>query len=276
MATKVPSSEDERAGVQAMETGLQVLNAFVGAEPAPMLKTLAERAGMHPAKVHRYLVSLSRWGYVEQDAASGRYRLGPSALEIGYAAMRAIDVIELARPVVQALVRQHCHSGALAMWRPHGPIAVLQESYPAPITMSIQLGSVLPMLTSSTGRTFGAWLPREEVDRLVRNELVALRKRNLPGTPGTIEEVETMFEEIRHRGLARVAGQLNPAVNAMSAPVFDGRGRITAVLSLLGPASVFDSSWNGPIGESLRASARNLSQSLGWSDRHNTTAKRSR
>src|SRR5271170_7861312 len=71
---------DGSHGVQSAETVLDVLSAFVGAPPMPMLKHLAERTGMHPAKVHRYLVSLVRRGYVEQDETTSRYRLGPASL----------------------------------------------------------------------------------------------------------------------------------------------------------------------------------------------------
>src|SRR5690242_12954732 len=101
MPEKKPVERDGSGGVQTVETVLNVLNAFIGAEPTPMLKSIGERAGMHPAKVHRYLVSFSKHGYVRQDTASGRYRLGPSTLLLGYAALNAIPVVPIARPVLK-------------------------------------------------------------------------------------------------------------------------------------------------------------------------------
>src|SRR5688500_13606489 len=81
------TAREDGGGVQTVKTVVDVLTAFVGAEATPMLKTVAERAGMHPAKVHRYLVSLCKTGHVHQEPGSGRYRLGPSTLRLGYAAM---------------------------------------------------------------------------------------------------------------------------------------------------------------------------------------------
>ena len=140
---------DERAGVQSVETGLCVLSAFIGAESMPMLKTLAERANMHPAKVHRYLVSLCRSGFVRQDAATGRYRLAEGALRLGFAAMNAVDVVNIARPILQGLRAAHGQSAMLALWGAQGPTVTLQEFHPAPITMSARVGSILPILGRS-------------------------------------------------------------------------------------------------------------------------------
>lgn len=265
MTTKQRAGEDERTGVQSAETGLRVLTAFIGAEPMPMLKTVAERAGMHPAKVHRYLVSLCRFGYVQQDADSGRYRLGEGALQLGYAAMNSIDVLGVARPILQELSHSHRHSAALALWGPGGATVAFQALHPAPITLSARLGSVLPMLTSSTGRTFGAWLPRGATQSFVREELLAFRKHPVARCPTSLDEVDALFDEVRRRGLERVTGQLNPAVCAMSAPVLDGVGQIAAVVSMLGPLGQFDTHWNGSIAKALRASAAAMSKSLGWS-----------
>jgi len=64
------TAREDGGGVQTVKTVVDVLTAFVGAEATPMLKTLAERAGMHPAKVHRYLVSLCKTGHVHQEPGS--------------------------------------------------------------------------------------------------------------------------------------------------------------------------------------------------------------
>src|SRR5882757_4012204 len=92
-STGRPEKKMGAHGVQSAETLLTVLSAFVGAEPTPMLKTLAERT-----KVHRYVVSLTRAGYVEQDEMTSRYRLGPASLRLAFAAMNSIDIIRVARP----------------------------------------------------------------------------------------------------------------------------------------------------------------------------------
>src|SRR5208283_5891318 len=89
-------------------------------DPAPMLKTIAAEAGMHPAKAHRYIVSFMRGGAVERDPATGRYRLGAMARQLGIAALQGLDVVRLGNarlPIVRDEMQQ---TVALAIWAYHG------------------------------------------------------------------------------------------------------------------------------------------------------------
>ena len=77
MQGKAMSVEEEKiqGGVQSLEVGLTVLDALTAHNAPMMLKELSEVLSMHPAKVHRYVVSLIRKGYAQQ-LTDGRYSLG--------------------------------------------------------------------------------------------------------------------------------------------------------------------------------------------------------
>src|SRR3972149_8739470 len=72
----------DKGGVQSAEVALRLLRVLVEARKPMMLRDLAAAGRMPPAKAHRYLVSLGREGYVEQDGTGGLYDLGPDALEL--------------------------------------------------------------------------------------------------------------------------------------------------------------------------------------------------
>ena len=74
--------EKQSNGVQSLEVGLSVLNVLIEAGEALMLKDVAAAADMHPAKAHRYLVSLVKYHYAKQQE-DGRYSLGDKALAMG-------------------------------------------------------------------------------------------------------------------------------------------------------------------------------------------------
>jgi DNA-binding IclR family transcriptional regulator len=247
-------------GVQSAETLLTVLSAFVGAEPTPMLKTLAERTEMHPAKVHRYLVSLSRAGYVEQDEMTSRYRLGPAALRLAFAAMNSIDVIRVARPLMADFCNRLQNTVVLAVWNTGGPTIAARETLPGLLAMTATEGFVLPILQSSIGGVFGAYLPRAKTASLVAAELA----RPQPGCPRNEFEIDDLFTSIRRRGLARTTGQLSAGTHSFATAVFDASGLIVGVLCALGPAGHFDSNWNSPIAKTLRACAGEISERLGY------------
>ena len=85
------------------------------------LKDLAAAAGMAAAKAHPYLVSFGKVGLVEQDRASGRYGLGPLALQLGLMSLQQADPVRLATPVIEDLALQTGHTVAMAVWGSHGP-----------------------------------------------------------------------------------------------------------------------------------------------------------
>ncbi len=90
--------ERGRRGIQSVEVGGQLLRALAH-EGTPMpLKDLARGAGMSPAKAHPYLVSFGRLGLVEQDPTSGRYALGPLALQLGLISLQQSSPVTLATP----------------------------------------------------------------------------------------------------------------------------------------------------------------------------------
>jgi DNA-binding IclR family transcriptional regulator len=247
-------------GVQSAETLLTVLSAFVGAEPTPMLKTLAERTGMHPAKVHRYIVSLSRAGYVEQDEMTSRYRLGPAALRLAFAAMNSIDIIRVARPLMADFCNRLQNTVVLAVWNTGGPTIAARETLPGLLAMTATEGFVLPVLQSSIGGVFGAYLPRAKTASLIESELA----RPHPGCPKNEFEIEDLFTSIRRRGFARTTGQLSAGTHSFATAVFDASGLIVGVLCTLGPAGHFDSNWNSPTAKTLRACAGEISERLGY------------
>ncbi|MDU0955905.1 MAG: helix-turn-helix domain-containing protein, partial [Bradyrhizobium sp.] len=83
----------ESRGIQSIEVGGTLLQALARSGEPMMLRDLAREAGLPPAKAHPYLVSFSRIGLIEQDATTGRYELGPLALELGLISLRRLSAV---------------------------------------------------------------------------------------------------------------------------------------------------------------------------------------
>ena len=161
----------ERAGIQSVEVGFALLDAL-GQAPGPlMLRDLAAAAGMSAAKAHRYLVSFQRLELVTQDGASTRYDLGPAALKLGLASLSRLDAVKLARERAAGLMEQIGHTVALAVWGNHGPTIVPWEESPQAVTVNLRLGDVMPLLSSATGRCFAAWLSKDAITPLLKDEI---------------------------------------------------------------------------------------------------------
>ena len=256
--------EDDRAGIQSVEVGFALLDVLSRASGALMLKDLAAEAGMSAAKAHRYLVSFQRLQLVIQDGRSGRYDLGPAALQLGLASLSRLDAVRLARERVPQLLEQLGHTVALAVWGNRGPTLVHWEEAPLNVTANLRLGDVMPLLSSATGRCFAAYLPREKTQPLIAEELARAPKRKTADLPLTSTEADALFAAVREHGCARVVDSLLPGISAFCAPVFDSSRHLVMGITTLGASATFDAQWQGRIHTVLQAAAQQLSSDLGY------------
>lgn len=249
-------------GVQSFEIGMRVLQALLAGERVMMLKEIAAAAGMPPSKVHRYMVSMVRTGLVEQDPATSLYSLGPFALDIGLVAADRLDGVGLGLAAIAQLCRQVDEATALATWTRTGPVVVRWERSSRPVAISVVTGSALDMISTASGRVFGAWLPSAAFCHLIDARLEA---GSLPRGLRTRSAVDRMFEQVRRDGMAVVeGGHLSPGVAAISAPVFDHRKEITLAMSVVGIQGLLDTSLDGIPAHALRSAAQRLSTRLGY------------
>jgi DNA-binding IclR family transcriptional regulator len=245
--------------------GFRLLDVLTHEPRAMMLRDLAQRAGMSPAKAHRYLVSFLRLGVVAQDPLSGRYELGGFALQLGLARLARVDGVKLARIALAELRDRLDLTVGIAVWGNQGPTVVhwMESSHPA--KASLKLGDVMPLLGSATGLLFAAYLPSSKTAAMIERELADSRRSSHTDGPRTSEEVERVLAEVRAHEAARVEGMLLPTIHAFCMPVFDSTGDLALGLIALGHEGAFDIRWDGEIDTALRECARKLSYELGYS-----------
>lgn len=254
---------DSVGGVNAVEQGASILKALAMLGPAPMLKDIALRAGMSPPKAHRYLVSFIRTGMVSRNGGTGRYELGPLAIQIGLAALRRLDVVSVATPALPLLSQRTGQPVFLAVWGTNGPTIVRSEDTDDPYVINSRPGSVLPMLPSATGRVFGAYLPRAKTRRYIEQDLGSNGPGIRSNAPRSEAELEALFARVREEGMATTLGDLNIGIHAVSVPILDHTGALAGALTVLGVVGMFDSSPDGPITQAVKEAARGISERLG-------------
>ena len=257
--------EKVRSGIQSIEVGFRLLEVLTSEPRAMMLRDLAQRAGMSPAKAHRYLVSFSRLGVVSQDPVSGRYELGGFALQMGLARLARVDGVKLARIALAELHEALDATLGIAVWGNLGPTVVHWIESSRPAKAALKLGDVMPLIGSATGLLFAAYLPRGKTERFIERELSVARRSPHGSGPRTREELERLLADVRAHGGARVEGLLLPTIDAFCMPVFDSTGGLALGLIALGHEGTFDISWEGQIACALRSCAHRLSYELGYS-----------
>lgn len=266
------AQDKAQRGIQSVEVGGQLLRALAEAGVSLALKDLAARAGLSPARAHPYLVSYGRLGLVEQDAASGRYQLGPLALQMGLISLQQSHPVQIATPALAPLAREIGQTTALSVWAAgSGPTIVRIEESPAVVFASMRHGTLFSLAETATGRLFAAHRAPQEVRAVFESARPrdAARTASGPGEPArqgqplSWPQFERQLDDVRARGLSRSEGATVMGVNAMAAPVFDASGTMVLGLTAIGPIGTFDADWEGAIAQALRRAAHALSRKLG-------------
>lgn len=251
-----------KKGVQSIEIGQQVLQALASGTTATPLGEVARITGMSPSKVHSYLVSYIRAGMVGQDSQTGLYCLGAAALRLGLAAIAQTDAIATARNAIRHLVDETGETAFLSVWGNHGPTVVHRLSVRTATPLELKVGTVLPVLTSATGRVFVAFLPRTTTAPVVQHEQAPLEGITSAGRSVGFDW--GIIDRVLQRGLAREAGMLWPGLVSLAAPVFDHEGTASFVVTVLGQMSNFDAKLDGVVASSLLSITQQLSHDLGF------------
>lgn len=249
--------------IQSVEVGGRLLLALGGHPEAMTLKDLAASAGLPPSRAHPYLVSFGRLGLVQQDAASGRYALGPAALRLGLTALQQCEPVRMAEPVAEALAAESGLAVAVAVWGNFGPTVIRLIDARQPLHVAMRAGTVMSLFGTATGRAFAAVMPPEHVAAALAG--VALgggHEGEAPVIPQA--ELAAARDEHARHGCTRAVGRPIPGVNAFSSPVFDHDGVPVLVLTLLGHQDHVASAWTSPAAAAVKRAAAEVSHRLGW------------
>jgi DNA-binding IclR family transcriptional regulator len=225
-----------------------------------MLKALAAAARMPPAKAHRYLVSLSRAGLVEQNSATGLYDLGPFAVELGLSALGRLSPVATAEPFLEELRQTTGQTVALAVWGSQGPVIVRWLGVESPVAATLRVGSLMPLTRSATGLVFASFLPERVTGNLIKSELAENRRAGLK--PRSREELSAAASEVSSRGYA-LTSDFIPGISGLAAPVFDHNRALVLALITLGYTAPFMAD-RARIQSAVERVSRSLSNRLGW------------
>jgi IclR family pca regulon transcriptional regulator len=255
-------SVDSRYLVGGLVRGLELLRCFDGREGALSLADLAHRLGATRSSVFRFVYTLEHLGYLRRDPATKRYQLTPRVLELGYHALSALDLPQLAQPYLERLRDQtngSTHLGVL-----DGPNVRYVGRVASRLTFAstIQIGSALPAHATAMGKALLAWHDeRWLAGWLRRHPLRAFTERTHTDRVGFLRALAA----IRERGYAVSRGEFELGIEAVAAPLTASGGDVVAAVNVSGPESLSRGGHlEGAWAPALLEVARELSAALGW------------
>jgi IclR family acetate operon transcriptional repressor len=243
-------SEDSGRPVGSVARAVALLDAL--ADGPAGVNALARRIGVNPSTASRLLATLERGGLVEREPG-GPYRLGLHLVALADRVLARLDVRDLARPQLRALVEATGETATLSV--PDGEEAVTVDFVPGgtSVVSMARLGRPSVPHATATGKVLLAHTGREPA------ALAPYTERTLTDPASLAAELAA----VRAQGWAEAEREREPDLNALAAPVAGRDGALVAILGLQGPAGRFTPERRRVVLPELLAAAAAVSRALG-------------
>lgn len=234
-AETVSSADDEErangAGlIQSVVMAGQIVEALAAAGQPMRLTALANQLGEPKAKIYRHLSTLRFLGFVDQDAQTECYQLGPKLVHIGQAATDQFDLRRLAEPYMVRLRDLTHQTVVLSMPASGDAIVNAVVDCPNLVTISVRLGYRLPAHASAQGRVTLAFTPAATQQRVLARKLQAF-------TPRTVvdpAELRARLVRIRERLYEVSMDETMLGISAVAAPVLNFGNELVGAIAVVG------------------------------------------
>lgn len=226
----------ERKFVTALARGLEVLSCFHASDRYLGNNQIAERTGLPKTTVSRLTFTLTEQGFLSFLPSLNKFRLGTAVLSLSYSLLGQMDVRRIARPLMQALA-EHTQAAVNIGVRDRLDMVYI-DTYRNASSYAVQLdvGSQLPIATTSMGRACLVALPEQERLELMEE----IRKQDEQNWPQIKDAIDQSLLDYRERGYCLSLGDWRKEVHAIAVPLVPEDGSEVIVFSCSGASFQFN------------------------------------
>jgi DNA-binding IclR family transcriptional regulator len=220
----------DRKFVGALGRGLDVLRCFAPRDRWLANQEISARTGLARPTVSRLTYTLTRLGFLRYSDSLRKYALGSASVSLGYSALSQIDIRRAARPLLHALSQQTNASVHLAI-NDSLHMQVI-DTYWHSAVFVIDIGSRVPIATTSLGRAYVCALPEDER----KDVLERIRRKRPDDWPQARRRFDEALRDYGQYGFCLGLGDWRREVNAVAAPFDPGDGTKPVVVGCSGAA----------------------------------------
>ncbi|HEY1543159.1 MAG TPA: IclR family transcriptional regulator [Xanthobacteraceae bacterium] len=224
---------DGRRRLSSVATAIELLKAFSEDEVEIGISALAKRLGVAKSTAHRLAATLVSENLLEQDRATGKYRLGIALFRLGTLVRRRMNVSEVARPFLFSLRQKTNETVHLAILDGTEIMYVYFLESTQAIRMRSDLGLRKPAHCTAEGQAILAFRPPDVVQAVISRGLH-------PRTAQTITDPDKLtkaLDAVRQKGCAVEDEESEIGVRCIAAPVRNDAAEVVAAVGVAGPVS---------------------------------------
>ncbi|PHR91153.1 MAG: IclR family transcriptional regulator [Blastopirellula sp.] len=240
-----------------------------------VLKVVSEGAGLSLSEIsnisetpvattYRALITLQKHGMVAFDEISQLWSIDVEAFRIGSTFLAGTNIVEQARPVMQALMLETNETVNLGILSEGEVVFLSQVESHQTIRAFFRPGTRGSIHASGIGKTLFSFRTEKQATTLALSlDLVRFTEKTAIST----DQLLKMREEAIHRGYAIDDEERTIGMRCIAAPIFNNFGEPTAAISISGPTVRIEVDAIRTIGKKVRNSADQITRNVGGKPR---------
>jgi DNA-binding IclR family transcriptional regulator len=246
----------------AVERALSMIELVAESKKGMSNADLSRRLKIPKSSASYILRVLENRAYLQRDAG-GKYRLGLKLMSLTGDAMTHLDVREIAKPILREFLKKSRLPEAHLAVLDNGRAVYIEkvENERSFIKMDIWVGHRLPVHTTAIGKVLVAYLPEDEILRIL--ELRGMEKKTRKSITSKQKFLQEM-KKVRQYGFAIDNEENADDVRCLAAPIFDSGGNVIATLGTSSTILQIDENHLPKLIELVKKSANQVSRQLGF------------
>ncbi len=259
---EAPKSELSPIGTGTVAKTFQILDLFQKDKPAWTQAELSRATGMQRPVISRIARFLDGRGLLTRDPVSGKYRLGPAAIDLGRRAEASFDLSAICQPLLVKLAEETQETVILTKYDESRQVAVCIhqiESQLEGLRVFERIGTSFPLHAGAAPKAILTLLREAEQKAYMRGSLKHHQQ-------GSMIDRQALREDLKHsraQGYAISSEETYPGVVGVAAGFVGHGGDPVGSIAIAGPIFRFSESRVHEAGQHLRHAANEITYRIG-------------
>jgi IclR family acetate operon transcriptional repressor len=253
------SRSADRNSIQSVDRALLLLETIAEMGGEAGLTELAARAGLNISTCHHLLATLIKWNFATKVPGRRLYALGGRIMQLGHACLQ-VDLPRRAQPYLETINRETGETVHLAALQSESIVVLsVREARHAVRVETAKPGKIAAPHAQSIGKAILAWLPEDEIHRILADGM----KRYTPGTVTDFPQFIETLRLVRRSGFAFDREEFLPGVICVGAAIRDQAGAVVGAISASMPTMRATDEHIAKVRDEVIAATRALSAEFG-------------
>ncbi len=218
--------------VNAVERALDILLCFNSENPKLSLSQIAVELNLPKSTTYRHLATLEKKHFINREVTTGMYRLGLQFVGMASLILQEAGFQHWTQPHLERLSDEYGETVDLAVLDGTHVIYLQVIECTQRVKIAAAVGQRLPAYCTASGKAFLAFLPEEQIRKILPEKLNRYTENTIVSFPGLYADLNLT----RQRGFSISRHEYEEDINAVAAPILNPSGYPVAVIAVAGPS----------------------------------------